>query len=62
MAFKFIYEDAYYGTNPSCSIMVDSESDLENIPNTVPPGSLAYTAGYQAMWQKGLDGNWVSIV
>ncbi len=62
MAFKLIYNDAYYGTNPSCSILVDSESDLENIPDTVPFGSVAFTAGFKAMWQKGLDGSWESIV
>lgn len=47
------------GTAPS--IMVSAETDLDNLPDIYPPGTVAYTAGFQDMWQLGADGTWVSI-
>lgn len=61
MAYQLIYDDAYYGTNPSCSVMVSSESDLANLPDTLPTGTIAFTAGFSSMWQLGLDGTWTEI-
>ena len=43
------------------SVMVESESDLANLP-TYPAGTMAYTAGFQAMWQLDASGNWVSMI
>lgn len=44
--------------------MLDSDKDLTN--GTEPKksgsiGSIAYTAGFAKMWQKGSDGKWVRI-
>lgn len=47
------------GTAPS--IMVTAEADLDNLPDIYPPGTVAYTAGFQDMWQLDADGNWVSM-
>lgn len=47
------------GTAPS--IMVSAETDLDNLPDIYPPGTVAYTAGFQDMWQLDTDGNWVSM-
>ena len=43
------------------SIMVESQSDLANLP-TYPAGTMAYTAGYKALWQLDASGNWVSML
>lgn len=51
-----LYGGAYVGV-----VMVESESDLDSLPDTYQPGSLAFTAGYQQMWQLAADGTWVEI-
>lgn len=43
------------------SIMVTSSGDLAELAGKFPPGSIAYTAGFAAMWQLAADGSWVSI-
>lgn len=42
------------------SIMVRNENDLNTLTGYVP-GTFAYTAGFQAMWQLSAAGTWVSI-
>ena len=42
------------------SIMVESESDLENLTGYAA-GSIAYTAGFGSMWQLDADGEWVEV-
>lgn len=51
----------HVGTNMP-SIMVTSEADLASLPNMYPPGTVAYTAGFKAMWQLGADMTWVSMM
>ena len=46
---------------PTSAIMVESESDLENLEGYYP-GSIAYTAGFKKMWQLDSDDEWVSMV
>ena len=46
---------------PAPSVMVESESDLANLPN-YPAGTMAYTAGFKALWQKDASGEWVSML
>lgn len=43
------------------TVMVESESDLANLP-TYPAGTMAYTAGFKALWQLDASGNWVSMI
>ena len=43
------------------SILVESQSDLADIPASVAPGSLAYTAGFTKIWQKGFDDSWTEV-
>ena len=45
--------------SPTPSVLVRSESDLAGLP-AYPPGSVAYTAGWNKMWQKSAEGQWVS--
>lgn len=44
------------------SVMVTSEADLAELPKDYPPGTIAYTAGFKAMWQLDSAGNWVSMM
>ena len=46
---------------PTASVMVTGEDDLAKLP-AYPAGTIAFTAGYTAMWQLGADGNWVTIL
>lgn len=39
-------------------ILVDSSSDLASIPETVPAGSVAYTADLSSIWIKAISGTW----
>lgn len=49
------------GTAPS--VMVTAQADLSQLPGGVyPPGTIAYTAGFKAMWQLAADGSWVSLM
>ncbi len=42
------------------AMMVESESDLDHLTH-LDPGSIAYTAGFQRIWQFSSDGTWVSV-
>ena len=46
---------------PASYVMVTSESDLSELP-TYSAGTIAYTAGFKAMWQLDASGNWVSML
>lgn len=48
------------GAVPS-AVMVTAESDLANLPDTYEPGTIAYTAGYQDIWQLAADGTWADF-
>lgn len=43
------------------NVMVESQSDLSYLTD-YSPGTVAYTAGYEHIWQKSIDDEWVSIV
>ena len=44
------------------SILVNEQSELDALPKDYPPGTVAYTAGFKAMWQLGANGVWVSLM
>ena len=47
----------------AASILVAGEADLQAIPKGLySPGSVAYTAGFQAMWQLSVTGEWVPML
>lgn len=50
----------YMGAEARC-VMVTGEEDLEELPDDYAPGSMAYTAGWAAAWQKNAAGEWVSF-
>ena len=46
---------------PAPTVLVEAQTDLAQLP-TYPAGTIAYTAGFKAMWQLDTQGNWVSIL
>lgn len=44
------------------SILVNEQSELDALPKDYPPGTVAYIAGFKAMWQLGANGVWVSLM
>ena len=46
---------------PAPAVLVSDQSDLENLP-AYPAGTIAYTAGFQAMWQLNAAGSWISVL
>lgn len=44
------------------SVMVTSADDLEDLTEIYTPGTVAYTAGFKAMWQLNAAGEWVSMM
>lgn len=48
---------------PAPSVLVEQQSDLANLPSDLyPAGTIAYTAGFRAMWQLSAAGEWVSMI
>lgn len=43
------------------SVLVTAAADLAGLTGYAP-GSVAFTAGFKAMWQLAPDGTWVSIL
>lgn len=43
-------------------VQINSQSELADIAGNYTPGSIAYTAGFKAMWQMNNAGEWVSII
>lgn len=46
---------------PAPAVLVPSQSDLANLP-AYPAGTIAYTAGFKAMWQLDAAGSWISVL
>jgi len=46
---------------PAPTVLVEAQTDLAQLP-TYPAGTIAYTAGFKAMWQLDMQGNWVSVL
>lgn len=59
--YDIIYDGTSAHSNNVANILVESESDLTNLPDTIAAGSIAYTAGFAYMWQKSISGTWVAI-
>ncbi len=44
------------------SVMVSSENDLKELTKIYTPGTVAYTAGFKAMWQLNSDSAWIPMM
>ena len=58
----YVKDGELHRGGPAPSIMVTAQADLANLPDDYPPGTMAYTAGFKAMWQLAADGTWVSLM
>ena len=47
---------------PAPSVLVSAESDLAELPECYPAGTVAYTAGFGGMWQLNAAGEWISMM
>lgn len=47
--------------SPAPAVMVENQSALTGLVD-YPAGTIAYTAGFKAMWQKSAAGTWVSLM
>lgn len=43
-------------------LMISDKSELAELLKHYPPGTVAYTAGFKAMWQLSAAGTWVSMM
>ncbi len=57
----YLYDGVVYKNAPTKAVMIDSEDDLEDLTG-YDPCTVAYTAGFKAMWQLSADGTWVSMI
>ncbi len=58
---EYLKDGEVHRHSAAVSIMIPSESDLANLKD-YEPGSIAFTAGYNKVWQLDAEGNWVSVV
>ena len=58
----YVQDDKLHVGANTPSIMVTAETDFANLPDIYPPGTVAYTTGFKAMWQLGADGTWVPMI
>ena len=42
-------------------VMVKGQADLAKLPDSYGPGTMAHTAGWADVWEKGIDGTWAVI-
>lgn len=62
MAFKIVKNSS--GVQESANkaeVMIESQSDLNDLPANLAVGSVAYTASLDAVYMKGIDGAWTEI-
>ena len=61
---SYIYSDGKVKeVQGSITVMVSSESDLTALKALVGPGTIAYTSGWQAAWQLGIDDStWTQFI
>ena len=56
-----VKDNVLHKSIPVNVVLVTAEADLADLPE-YPTGTIAYTTGFQAMWQLGADGEWVSVI
>mgnify|MGYP007038268228 FL=1 len=56
----FVKGNTIYRGSPMKLVMVQSDDDLA-VLESYEPGAIAFTRGFESMWQKGIDGEWATI-
>ena len=61
----YIENDVLHIGSPIALVLVSSAADLVDLATfrerDYKPGTIAYTAGFNQMWQKAPDGTWASF-
>lgn len=57
----FVRDGVLYRGVPDVSVQIESASDLDEL-SELPPTAVAYTAGFEHVWQKSSDDTWEQIV
>ena len=62
MAYRIVKSVGGVPESPGkCEVLIESSSDLANLPEEITPGSIAYTASLTLMYMKAIDGTWTQI-
>lgn len=56
----YVKDGKIYKNNPSQSVLVRNSDDLELLED-YNVGTIAYTAGFNYIWIKRADGQWVEV-
>ena len=56
----YVQDGAIINNSVAEMVLVSGYSDLELL-ESYTPGTIAFTAGYQQMWQKAPNGTWASF-
>lgn len=54
--------DGLHSVGTASAVMISDKSELAELLKHYPPGTVAYTAGFKAMWQLSAAGTWVSMM
>jgi hypothetical protein len=52
----YVKDSTLYLNSPEIKIMIEKESDIEELAPLLPPGTQFFLAGSQQTWQLGADG------
>ena len=58
----YVKDGVLYVDNLDGGVLVESESDIANLPSDYRPGTLAHTAGWKKIWERDSHGIWVPVV
>ena len=62
MAYSIVYSSTgVKASDRRSEVLIESASDLADLPAHLAPGSVAYTASMSAMYMKAIDGTWTKI-
>jgi len=59
-AVYYVQDGKIINSGKSNAVLVQNANDLPTLAD-MEPNSVAYTAGFEIVWQKGIDGNWYQI-
>ena len=57
----YVLDGVVYHNAPINVVLVSSKSEAESLLADTEPGTIAYTAGFNEMWQKAPDGSWADF-
>ena len=58
----YVKDGVLYKQASADAVMITSSDELDTIVENYSPGAVAYTAGFEHMWQLDASGTWTSII